>query len=78
METLALEKLYPDLFEGITAKQIDDFNESWAAEWHEGWQPNRKDVAESLLVYTGKISGEEYLEMLRKEAREAAGAVEVA
>lgn len=77
METLRLEKLYPDLFEGLSQEQIQDINISWAYEWHEGWEPNREDVAESILVDTGKISGEEYLEMLRSQAREAAGTVEV-
>lgn len=78
METLNLEELYPDLFEGLSQEQIRDINISWAYEWHEGWEPNREDVAESILVDTGKISSEEYLEMLRKEAHEAAGAVGVA
>lgn len=64
METLDLEKLFPDLFEGMTQEQIDDINDSWAYQWHEGWEPNRRDVYESLQVQLGKLTPDEFRKMV--------------
>lgn len=70
METLALEKLYPDLFEGLSREQIRDINISWAYEWHAGWQPNREDVELSLKVTRGEITHEECRALIIAEAKQ--------
>lgn len=71
LETLDLEKLFPDLFEGLSAEQIREINNSWAYQWHEGWRPNQEDVAQSLLLATSAMSDEEYLAMLHEKVRKA-------
>lgn len=59
---LFLEKLYPDLFEGLTLEQVEQLNNSWAAQWHEGWEPNRAQVELSVRRERGEVSRDGYIE----------------
>lgn len=64
METLNLEKLYPDLFAGMSPEQVKSFNASWAPEWHEGWNPNRESVEMALRAERGEITLEHYRDLV--------------
>lgn len=73
---LFLEKLYPDLFEGLTLEQVERLNNSWAAQWHEGWEPNRAQVELSVRRERGEVSRDGYIEAvvtgaLHQRVREA-------
>jgi len=57
---LDLVAMYPDLFADLTPEQQRIEVEGWACQWHEGWQPNREDVADSIAVTTGMMSREEF------------------
>lgn len=61
-KTLDLSGMYPDLFADLTADQAHRVEKSFAADWHEGWQPNREDVARFSGYIKGEISEREYLE----------------
>jgi len=58
--SLNLESWWPELFGGLDTDQCDRVVHGWAAQWHEGWEPNRPDVALSVEYITGRMSGDEY------------------
>ena len=56
----SFEDLWPELFEVLTDRQRDTVVRSLAAGWHEGWVPNREDVADLADYARGAIDMEEY------------------
>lgn len=40
-----IESRWPAVFEGLDDQQRRNVVEALAANWHEGWAPNREDVA---------------------------------
>jgi len=61
---------WPDLFEGMAQHALHAFVESWTANWHDGWVPNRDHVALSLLACRGVIDEEELLRRALQLARQ--------
>jgi hypothetical protein len=61
MTALALETWWPDLFDGLTAVERRSVVQACAANWHEGWTPNKADVRNLTDVVRGTITREEYL-----------------
>lgn len=56
----SFEDLWPELFEVLTDRQRDTVVRSLAAGWHEGWVPNREDVADLADFARGAIDMDEY------------------
>jgi Antitoxin VbhA len=57
-----LEGWWPEAFEGLTTAQRWNVIQACAANWHEGWEPNRPDVQNLCDVVRGTITPEEYLD----------------
>lgn len=55
-QTLDLEEMFPDLFEHLTPDEARVIVQTWACQWHEGWVPNRADVADSIQVDRGLMT----------------------
>jgi len=51
---------WPELFELVTPEQRKAVTSALVAGWHEGWQPNRKDVADLIDYARGAITMDEY------------------
>lgn len=51
---------WPELFEPLTPVQRGGITRALAAGWHEGWQPNREDVADLADYARGAITFDEY------------------
>ncbi|MDN6149432.1 MAG: hypothetical protein L0I94_11495 [Yaniella sp.] len=49
------------MFEGLDDQQRRNVVEALAASWHEGWVPNREDVARLTAKVRGDITREEYV-----------------
>lgn len=58
---LDVERRWPELFEGLEYGQREAVVQSLAASWHEGWEPNRVDVANLVDFVTGVIDRAEFL-----------------
>ncbi|MEH0111415.1 hypothetical protein V6N00_17045 [Tersicoccus sp. MR15.9] len=57
---LDIEQRWPDLFDGLTETQRWSVVQSLAAAWHEGWEPNRADVANLTDYAAGRVDHAEY------------------
>ena len=57
---LDLAGMYPDLFEGLAPQFIRDVCHDWAMQWHEGWVPNRGDVADSISLRLGHMTDDDF------------------
>lgn len=55
-----LEERWPELFEPLTPEQRRGIVNVLAGSWHEGWQPNREDVADLADYARGAITFDEY------------------
>lgn len=73
MTGMRLEERWSDLFEGLDEEQRSRIVEGWALNWHEGWEPNREDVALSVAVERGEMTTEEYLRCILQRAGAAPG-----
>jgi len=72
---LNLESRWPDLFTELLPLQRFAVTQALAGNWHEGWEPNRDDVANLIDVIRGTIDYNEYLRRALAIARHrAAGA----
>ena len=58
---LDIEERWPELFEQLDDDQRWRVVESFAASWHEGWEPNREDVENLTDLVRGAIDHDEYL-----------------
>ncbi|SPT55031.1 Uncharacterised protein [Actinomyces bovis] len=68
MTGMQLEERWPDLFEGLDEGQRDRIIEACADNWHEGWEPNREDLAFLVMRVRGQITTQEYLHRILKRA----------
>ena len=59
-ERFDVEARWPELFIQLDATQRRAVVQSLAAAWHEGWKPNREDVADMVDEATGAITFDEY------------------
>lgn len=57
---------WPELFDGLDEQQRDAIRQAFAANWHEGWTPNREDVADLAAQTRGDIDLEEYMRRARE------------
>lgn len=67
---LELEKIFPDLFTGMTTEEIQRENDLWANQWLEGWQPDREQVKLSLMHRHGELTMDEFIKAVVKDAEE--------
>lgn len=56
-----IEERWPELFAELDPGRRRAVVQSLASAWHEGWQPDRDDVANLIEETTGAIDGAEYL-----------------
>ena len=63
--TLDVVALWPDLFEGFDETERNAVRQAFAANWHEGWKPNRADVADLTEHARGRLTDEEYMQRSR-------------
>ena len=52
---------WPELFRQLDERQRRSIVNTLAADWHEGWQPNREDVENITDLARGAIDHDEYL-----------------
>jgi hypothetical protein len=74
-----IEVTWPELFEELSALDRVAVVQTLASSWHEGWVPNREDVADLIDVTRGVIDEAEYdartrAKVERERAERAAGA----
>lgn len=67
-EGLDVVSLWPELFEQLNELQRNSIRQACAANWHEGWTPNRGDVANLAAHTQGDLDDEEYLRRARTRA----------
>jgi hypothetical protein len=68
-DRLDLPAMFPDLFTDLTPGEQHMICQSWAIQWHEGWEPNREDVADSIQVHQGSMTREEFSRRAGERAR---------
>lgn len=73
---LDIEQRWPELFDGLTESQRWSVVQSLAAAWHEGWEPNRADVANLTDYAAGRIDHTEYTRRSHAAAERLRGSVE--
>lgn len=61
--------MWPELFTGMSNIDRNAIRQSFAASWHDGWQPNREDVADLAAQTRGTITAEEYRQRIRNRAQ---------
>ena len=67
-----IEERWPELFEGLDDKQRWSIRQALASAWHEGWVPNREDVALITAEARGEIDFDEYLRQVAEVAKQRA------
>ncbi|MFK4761707.1 hypothetical protein ACI3KS_12290 [Microbacterium sp. ZW T5_45] len=55
-----IEARWPELFAGLDERTREIVVDSFASSWHEGWVPNRDDVANLTDLVRGAIDEAEY------------------
>jgi len=61
--------MWPELFTEMSDIDRNAIRQSFAASWHDGWQPDREDVADLAAQTRGKITAEEYRQRIRNRAQ---------
>ena len=61
--------MWPELFTDMSDIDRNAIRQSFAASWHDGWQPNREDVADLAAQTRGTITAEEYRQRIRNRAQ---------
>ena len=59
-EEFRIVERWPDLFEGVSASDIEDIVQAFASAFQEGWVPNRPDVEDLVAFHTRRIDFDEY------------------
>ncbi|MGW7681467.1 antitoxin VbhA family protein [Kribbella sp. NPDC054772] len=72
-DQLDVEERWPELFAPLDDVQRRAVLQSLANAWHEGWEPNREDVANLTDRALGRIDKDEYLRRAHETARRRAG-----
>lgn len=62
---------WPELFTGLTDEQRRAVMNALAGSWHEGWKPNREDVADLTDYARGAITMDEYKARSFEKAKRA-------
>lgn len=70
-EVFDVEQRWPELFAPLDRQQRWAVSQSVAIGWHEGWEPNREDVA-NLVDNARGVIDDEYLRRARERARRVA------
>ena len=73
METLDLEAWWPELFDGLSQQERRSIVQAFAANWHEGWEPNFDDVNDMCEYSKGLIDYDEYMTRAYDRARQLSG-----
>ncbi|MCS6712477.1 hypothetical protein JSY14_10765 [Brachybacterium sp. EF45031] len=68
-ERFDVEQRWPELFAGLDETQRYAVVQSLASAWHEGWTPNREDVANLTDEARGAIDAAEYRRRAHAAAR---------
>lgn len=68
VERFDIEERWPELFAQLDPEQRRAVVQSLAADWHEGWEPNREDVEHLTDRARGAIDREEYMRRVRRTA----------
>lgn len=61
MKALNPEGRWPDLFDGPDDEARHEVRQIVAANWHEGWIPNRAEVAEIIGIIRGDTTASDQL-----------------
>lgn len=61
--------MWPELFTDMSDVDRNAIRQSFAASWHDGWQPDREDVADLAAQTRGTITAEEYRQRIRNRAQ---------
>ena len=61
--------MWPDLFTDMSDVDRNAIRQSFAASWHDGWEPDREDVADLAAQTLGTITAEEYRHRVRNRAQ---------
>ena len=61
-------ELWPELFSGMAENSRNGIRQAVAANWHEGWTPDRAAVADLMARAKGEISRDELHERARRRA----------
>ena len=61
-------ELWPELFVGVSDVAAQAIQNACVASWHEGWEPNRADVADLVADARGEIDLDELLRRARERA----------
>lgn len=63
-----IEDRWPELFVELDEDQRRAVVQSLAADWHEGWEPDREDVEHLTDRARGAIDRDEYMRRVRRTA----------
>ena len=69
-----VEARWPELVDQLDADKRRAVVRSLAAGWHEGWEPNREDVADLIDYTRGALTFEDYQARSADKAARIAGA----
>lgn len=61
--------MWPELFTDMSDIDRNAIRQSFAASWHDGWQPDRADVADLAAQTRGTITAEEYRQRIRNRTQ---------
>ena len=61
-------ELWPELFVGVSDVAARAIQNACVASWHEGWEPNRADVADLVADARGEIDLDELVRRARERA----------
>jgi hypothetical protein len=67
-ERFDVEQRWPELFAELDPNERRAVVQSLAADWHEGWEPNREDVENITDLARGAIDDDEYLRRVEAAA----------
>ena len=65
-KTLDVVQRWPELFTDLDQGQHDAVLQALAAGWHEGWEPNQRDVKNLVDKVSGRIDQAEYVVSARQ------------